>query len=206
MASVPELSCTVYTDQYSVNHEVCEYSTINELKENDVICGRGKHCFNHPGNRKFRYLVETFLSSYAEASCKLEKSIVVSRIVDEVRRNSPNGGFVKQDYNSGHWREVGDRLAREKVGQVLRDSLHYYYRSSTESKRKRRKVEQVEQQDRMSLMIDRNEKVRAVMTKLVQEISDDLPDLYVGALFNAANAAILCEFKLIESSWPHLKA
>ena len=85
MASVPELSCTVYADQYSVNHEVCEYSTINELKENDVICGRGKHCFNHPGNRKFRYLVETFLSSYAEASCKLEESIVVSRIVDEVQ-------------------------------------------------------------------------------------------------------------------------
>jgi hypothetical protein len=169
----------------------------SNLHENDVICGRGKHCFNHPGNRKFRYFIDTFLPSYAAASCKLEKSNVVSDIVDAVRRNSPYGGFVKQD-EFGVWSEVGDRLAREKVGQALRDALHTLYRSSTESKKKRRKVEQAQQYDSVSGLIESNTEISAVFTNLLREVSDELSDHHVGALFDAANAAILQELKRLD--------
>jgi hypothetical protein len=171
---------------------------MNSLNEDDVICGRGKQCFQHPGNRKFRDIVEMFLPAYADASCKVEKSIVVSNIVDAVRTSSPNGGFVKQDEVSGHWREVGDRLAREKVGQALRDALHTHYRSSTISKKIRRKVEQAQRNVCMSSLIDNNMEVAAVISKLSREVSDELPDHCVGAMFNAANAAILQELKRIE--------
>jgi hypothetical protein len=37
-------------------------------------------------------------------------------VVDAVRDYTPNGGFVKQDHN-GQWYDVGDALAREKIGQ-----------------------------------------------------------------------------------------
>ena len=47
----------------------------------------------------------------------------MSEIVDTVRENSQMGGFVKRDRKTGAWFEVGDSVAREKVGQALRDSL-----------------------------------------------------------------------------------
>ena len=52
---------------------------------------------------------------YDEAPTKLEKTVIVSTILDDVRTASPNGGFIKK-YN-GQWFEVGDHIAREKIGQ-----------------------------------------------------------------------------------------
>ena len=80
----------------------------------DVICARGKSAFQHPGNQRFRALIETRVEDYASASNKFEKSVIVSQIVDEVRNASPNGGFIRSE--KGLWYEVGD-AAREKVGQ-----------------------------------------------------------------------------------------
>ena len=106
----------------------------------DVICGRGKKCYNHIGNERFRQRVLTFLDEYSLAKSKLDKSGVLSKVVDEVRQHSPNGGFVKQDAN-GKWHEVGDFLAREKTSQAFRDTLHDRYKSSNLSKKKRRQEE-----------------------------------------------------------------
>jgi hypothetical protein len=107
----------------------------------DVICGRGKKCYNHIGNERFRQRVLTFLDEYSRAKSKLDKSVVLSKVVDEVRQYSPKGGFVKQDTN-GRWHEVGDFLAREKTSQAFRDALHDRYKSSNLSKKKRRQDEQ----------------------------------------------------------------
>ena len=80
----------------------------------DVICARGKTAFQHPGNQRFRALIERRVEDYAAASNKFEKSVIVSQIVDEVRQASPSGGFIRSE--KGLWYEVGD-AAREKVGQ-----------------------------------------------------------------------------------------
>lgn len=81
------------------------------------------------------------LERYAAATTKQDKSRIVSEIVDTIRKSSPDGGFVKLDPLTGSWREVGDHLAREKVGQTLRDSLHTKYSSSTKAKKQRRQAE-----------------------------------------------------------------
>jgi hypothetical protein len=83
--------------------------------EFDVICGRGKSARDHQGNQLFRVAVEFAIDRYSEASTKIEKSLVVSKIVESIREKSPDGGFVKKE--SGRWFEVGDHMAREKVGQ-----------------------------------------------------------------------------------------
>ena len=70
---------------------------------------------DHPGNVAFRTYIENSIETYAEATTKLEKSIVVSKIVEAIRSASPEGGFVKKE--NGRWYEVGDHMAREKVGQ-----------------------------------------------------------------------------------------
>jgi hypothetical protein len=43
--------------------------------------------------------------------------------VEQVRRESPNGGFVKRDFHSGLWFEIGDDKARDKVGHAIRRAV-----------------------------------------------------------------------------------
>lgn len=102
-----------------------------------MICGRGKKCYAHVGNDRFRKRVMGMLDEYRKARSKLDKSKVLSDVVEQVRLNSPRGGFVKQDSN-GRWYEVGDFLAREKTSQAFRDALHENYKSSNVAKKKRR--------------------------------------------------------------------
>jgi hypothetical protein len=106
--------------------------------ENDVICGRGRRIFMHPGNEKFRLMVSECLEEYSSTVTKLEKSLILCDIVAQVRANSPHGGFVKKDGKDGRWYEVGDFLAREKTSQAFRDALHDQYKSSNTAKKIRR--------------------------------------------------------------------
>jgi hypothetical protein len=79
--------------------------------DNDVICGRGKKCYSHIGNERFRQRVSAVLNAYSQAKSKLDKSNVLSSVVDQVRDASRDGGFVKQN-EDGRWADVGDFLAR----------------------------------------------------------------------------------------------
>lgn len=88
----------------------------------DVLCGRGKECYNWQGNQRFRSFIDQSLGEYQKAATKLKKSMIVMKIVDAVRMNSPTGtGFVRE--SRGQWFEIGDEAAREKVGQTIRDAL-----------------------------------------------------------------------------------
>ena len=103
-----------------------------------VICGRGKACTSAAGNRRLRAIINKHLQPYSEAKTKLEKSAIVSTIVDLVKKCTTEGGFVK--FEEGKWWEVEDSVAREKVGCILRDCLHTQYRSSTKAKLARRRA------------------------------------------------------------------
>lgn len=81
-----------------------------EPGDHDVICGRGKSAFHHPGNRRFRLVIYMYMDRYQRAGTKLDKSLVVISIVDSFRSHS--GGFVKRDAKKqGEWIEIGDQLA-----------------------------------------------------------------------------------------------
>lgn len=110
-----------------------------------VLCGRGKECFESVGNRRFRVLVQCQLHRYSQADSKRAKSQIVSEIVEMVR--SAGGAFVKE--KQGCWYEVGDVVAREKVGALFRDCLFTRYRSASKCKVARRK--QIRNSQRFSL-------------------------------------------------------
>lgn len=110
--------------------------------ERDVICGRGRNIWQSAGNIHFRGIIMGRMDEYSTVATKAQKSNILSAIVDEIRKESPNGGFVKRDAKTGLWFEVGDFLAREKVSQGFRDILHENYRSSNRTKRRRRLEEQ----------------------------------------------------------------
>jgi hypothetical protein len=90
----------------------------------DVICQRGKHAYTHIGNRRFRIMIENQVAAYANAPTKVDKSLLVISIVDTVRQLSPNGGFVRFCKKQGCYVEIGDNLAREKVGHALREIMN----------------------------------------------------------------------------------
>lgn len=76
--------------------------------DDDVLCGRGSSCFNHIGNKRFRWLIEENLDRYSIAETKSKKTLIICYIVNIVRSKSSNGGFVKKCDKEGRYFEVGD--------------------------------------------------------------------------------------------------
>jgi hypothetical protein len=112
-----------------------------EPTPSSVIIGRAKICKEAVGNQRLRILAELHLPKYSGATCKLDKSMVVTYLIEAVHDGCPTGGaFIK--FHNQRWSEVDNRKAREKVGYVLRDLLSDRYKSSSRSKVSRRKEEQ----------------------------------------------------------------
>lgn len=158
----------------------------------DVVCARGRIAVNHTGNKRFKLIVESSLQRYSKAPSKLAKSAIVSDIVDTIRKSSPDGGFVKKEGTM--WYEAGDHLAREKVGQALRDMLHSKYRSSTKAKKLSRKVKQSMLDDEVDQIMNRG--TNTDITERVKELTKDARrDSDFQEAFNMANLELLKTFK-----------
>jgi hypothetical protein len=69
--------------------------------EHSVVCGRAKHFAQAPGNQRLKMLVEFYLKPYSQTTKKSNKSAIVSKIVDSIKAESPQGAFVK--YEEGLW-------------------------------------------------------------------------------------------------------
>jgi hypothetical protein len=106
--------------------------------KHSVICGRGKACFKSAGNQNLKALVISSLKQYSEARNKIHKSSIVSGIIAQIKKKTPEGAFIKQEH--GLWWEVDDSFARDKIGCLFRDCLHTQYRSSTKAKLARKKA------------------------------------------------------------------
>jgi hypothetical protein len=65
-------------------------------------------------------IVHESIPRYEAAGTKKKKSRVVIDIVDRIRNERPEGGFIRKDYDSGRWVEIGESKAREKVGHAIR--------------------------------------------------------------------------------------
>jgi hypothetical protein len=86
--------------------------------ENDIILGRASVTRTHPGNVKYRELVDAKKSAYAIAKRKEKKNIAIG-ILNEVRRLGVR--FLKEDVTSGRWFDIGNDKALSKVSQALRE-------------------------------------------------------------------------------------
>lgn len=93
---------------------------IKEPHDNDVLYGRGGGTNHHPGNKRYRKMVEDRKIDYV--NCKrLDKPLVALGIIREWRGQDPPGRFLKLDEKTGLWFDVGDKKAREKTSQALRE-------------------------------------------------------------------------------------
>ena len=65
-------------------------------------------------------MIDEYAPLYVKSTTKLEKTQVIATVIDKVRNDSPGGGFVKKDFYSGRWYEIGNEKARDKVGHAIR--------------------------------------------------------------------------------------
>jgi hypothetical protein len=104
-----------------------------------VVCARGKAFWDHEGNQRYRAIVAAATPKYAQSNSKLDKSLIVSEIIQSLQLASGQHDccFVKKKLK-GTWVQCSEHFAREKVSQSLRDGLEGQYRSSTKAKKRRR--------------------------------------------------------------------
>ena len=110
-----------------------------------VICGRDTLHSTHIGNRRFKVVMSNYLDRYLAASTnKPAKSKIVSEIVEPFQHSSSSGGGFVRYTQEGYWYSLGDCMAREKVGQEMRNALRDLYKSSNENRPKQRKTRRSE--------------------------------------------------------------
>lgn len=108
-----------------------DWQNIMKPGPHDVLCGRGGGTNNHSGNVKFRQMINDHKLRYLAAS-KVEKPKVAREVVKLWRGLEPPGRFLarKDDSRKGPgsvkaegnvWYDVGDKKAREKASQCLRE-------------------------------------------------------------------------------------
>ena len=84
-----------------------------EPTPHSVVIGRGKSRTNNEGNQKLQSICQTYLEKYSNATSKLEKTTMVSRIVETVQDACPKGAFVK--FVKGRYWEVDDHCGKSSL-------------------------------------------------------------------------------------------
>lgn len=92
---------------------------IQQVTDQDILCGRGRGLESFPGNKLFRQVIKEHAASYiAQSTTRSERSRMVRLISD--RLASEGMRFIKR-VNKG-WTPLEDYDAKLKVGHALRDA------------------------------------------------------------------------------------
>jgi hypothetical protein len=117
---------------------------VSNPSNNDVLLGRGAACWNHPGNRDFREIVVKYLKAYENARLRVEKTLIVTEILDQV--HAKGGRFLKKDLASKKWYIVENQQAIEKTGHAIRDKKAVLVKKEYHKEMARRSEEWSQQQ------------------------------------------------------------
>lgn len=139
-----------------------------------VVCGRGKKCAENVGNRRLQVIAQMYIGRYSLATRKEDKSLIVTEILNVVKDACPDKSVAFVRFAEGRWLTADTLCAREKIGTVLRDSLHSKYKSSTKSKLQRRKKrKETAKKEQMLKNLDkvRNPTIQFRLLPLPSEVS-----------------------------------
>lgn len=88
---------------------------------NDVLCGRGGHAIRHPGNIRFRMVVDHNKALYQTCG-KDRKGFVAQSVVEAIYRQEPPGRFLEHNKKTGYWTVIEKKRAIHKTSQALREN------------------------------------------------------------------------------------
>ena len=95
-------------------------STSVDVQENDILCGRDKISFQHPGNKWFRSLVQSYRERYQTARMRDQKTRISNEIVAIIEKRG--GRFLKFDTELGMYQALDSAGAHDKVSHALRSA------------------------------------------------------------------------------------
>ena len=99
-----------------------------EPTDNDILLGRFKQSFNHPGNISFRSLINDNVDLYMQAYTRREKGVVIKGLYNQLI--SQGRRFLKQ-YGK-RWVDVSDAsISRDKVSHAIRDAVSTHFKKGT---------------------------------------------------------------------------
>lgn len=90
----------------------------------------------HPGNLKYRTLIDSCKPRYNQATTKYERSKLAANIVTMWRSQTPEGRFLTKTHpleSDSVWHDIGNKDAIKKVSQTLRERRSYPMISSSGS-------------------------------------------------------------------------
>ncbi|CAB9510448.1 expressed unknown protein [Seminavis robusta] len=93
---------------------------IPEIRDLDILCGRGGKSNHHFGNKRYRQVVSEMKMMYRSTEAKTVKTDLSRAIVDHVC--SYGGRFVKKDDATGKYYLLTKAEARKKTSQALRET------------------------------------------------------------------------------------
>eukprot|EP00985_Skeletonema_marinoi_P017061 scaffold9271_cov100-Skeletonema_marinoi.AAC.4 len=85
---------------------------------NDVLSGRGAWFNQHPGNKRFRRMLEEKKAAYSTGTKKLKMDISKD-IVEAIYSMEPPGRFLKKCPSTGQWNEISKRDAADRAAQAM---------------------------------------------------------------------------------------
>ena len=90
-----------------------------DVKDNDILCGRGGKSNHHPGNKKYRLVISRMKMNYRKIGSKILKTDLSRAIVEHVY--GYGGRFLKYDKESSKYAVLSPAESRKKTSQALRE-------------------------------------------------------------------------------------
>ena len=110
----------IYFTMSSLTRSTSAKTTINvEPKPSDILAGRGKATYTHPGNKRYLQLINESIDQYIHESTKVGKTAIVRCIVQKLQKEQRR--FLQRDAKNDSWYELSRRGILDKVGHSLRD-------------------------------------------------------------------------------------
>lgn len=92
-------------------------------QELDIICGSGKFVSTHPGNKRFKLIVNKYYPDYNVAASKQDKMRVTNKVIDELLTSGSTTRFLKKDPIFERYYVGSKRAGRDKVSHCLRQMV-----------------------------------------------------------------------------------
>lgn len=95
------------------------------IYEWDVLCGRSVKSASHPGNRRFRSIIQSFCGRYQASQLRSEKNRIINEVTSIVHQDG--GRFLRQEQgrasnDSTYWVPLEKSQVYEKVSHALRST------------------------------------------------------------------------------------
>mmetsp|Transcript_27019 Transcript_27019/g.40891 ORF Transcript_27019/g.40891 Transcript_27019/m.40891 type:complete len:366 (+) Transcript_27019:216-1313(+) len=99
-----------------------EFNHYDNHSEFEMLLGKEKVIFNHPGNKRFRAIINHNVDRYMSTSTKSGKTKLVRKIYCDMKQAGYR--FLKRaDKLSSVWNDIKEADAHEKISHALRDRV-----------------------------------------------------------------------------------